>query len=108
MSDQETYDFYKCQKCGRIVTALEFAAALGVAGTGQACPCGALRFAPINITWREYRQPQVIRYARAQFGADGDRLLRDDLAREAETEGLTSVAIGGHLKDLLAAQAELQ
>jgi hypothetical protein len=57
------YDFLTCAKCGRLVTKLEVLAAVGPGGTGQACPCGALKYSPTNLPWWGWFLPRVLVFA---------------------------------------------
>jgi hypothetical protein len=103
---RDEFDFYRCEKCHRICTKLEWDAAMGVQGTGRACPCGGVKFSPTDVTWREYAQPQIIRYARLSLSGGGlnvsdeeqdrefaDARLCEDLIKEARVEGLGDALI---------------
>jgi hypothetical protein len=65
------YDFYRCGKCGRLVTQPEMQRAVGVGGTGRACPCGSLRYSPINLPWWGLLLPRVWHFALARVRALG-------------------------------------
>ncbi len=54
---RDSYDFYKCAKCGRLITHPE---SLDNTAKGSVCPCGGLKFSPINIRWFQYFLPRVI------------------------------------------------
>lgn len=57
------YDFMRCGKCGRLITHLEMVRAIGPKGTGKACPCGALKYAPSNLVWYDWLKPRVLYFA---------------------------------------------
>jgi DNA-directed RNA polymerase subunit RPC12/RpoP len=61
----EDYDFYRCYKCGRLITRVDeilfFAEASKTAG--QPCPCGSKKYMPTNPLWWEYLLPRTIRFA---------------------------------------------
>jgi hypothetical protein len=61
------FDFMRCQKCGRIATKLEIARALGTHGTGQPCPCGAMKLQPTNLPWWGWLLPRVWVFAVARL-----------------------------------------
>jgi len=46
-----------------LVTKLEVLAAVGPGGTGQACPCGALKYSPTNLPWWGWFLPRVLVFA---------------------------------------------
>jgi len=50
------FDFMKCQKCGRLCTKLEIDRGLG---KGEICPCGSLKYAPVNLIWWQWMLPRV-------------------------------------------------
>lgn len=57
------FDFYRCigtSGCGRIVTGPEMVAGLS---SGCPCPCGGLKFSPINLPWYGWFIPRVWRFA---------------------------------------------
>lgn len=85
---QETFvqfDFYRCDKCFRLITNPELHRALGVTGTGKPCPCGALKLRPTNMHWWEWVYPRVWSFAATrirELGAAGLwRNLKADIAR---------------------------
>ena len=106
---REEYDFYRCEKCRRLCTKLEWDAAMGLHGTGRVCPCGGIKFSPSNVTWRDYVLPQVIRYARAGSSdrSEADAKLCEDLILEARLEGLTEAAIQEAVRQLSEAQQQI-
>lgn len=53
------YDFYQCQRCYRICTSDELSRALGKHGTGSACPCGGMKYSPVNLPWYGLCWPRV-------------------------------------------------
>ena len=57
---QNSFDFYKCLKCGRLVTNLEFVTKLKF---GRVCPCGGLKYTPIDAKWYQFFYPRVIWFA---------------------------------------------
>lgn len=71
----DTYDFYRCFRCHRLLTNPEVVAGLQVHPV-KICPCGALKFSPTDPHWYEYVLPRVIRFAIArarELGVDGIR-----------------------------------
>lgn len=58
------FDFYRCITshggCGRIITRDEMAAGFE---SGQPCPCGHLKFSPINLPWYGWLFPRVWKFA---------------------------------------------
>lgn len=60
---QAAFDFYKCLKCGRVCTQPEMMVALGPGGSGKVCPCGGLRYSPINLPWLAWCLPRVLSFA---------------------------------------------
>lgn len=57
------FDFWKCQKCGRICTKLEMLAATGLEPDDTCCPCGSLKYSPMNLPWWGWVLPRVWRLA---------------------------------------------
>lgn len=57
------FDFWKCEKCGRLCTALEMAKALGISPTASCCPCGSLKYSPMNLPTWGWCLPRVWRFA---------------------------------------------
>lgn len=55
-----TYDFMKCQKCGRLITKPEIDEKLA---SGNICPCGSLKYSPVNILWWQWVFPRVWKFA---------------------------------------------
>lgn len=47
------YDFYRCQRCQRLVTAPQLARALQRTDKLEICPCGGLKISPTNPLWWE-------------------------------------------------------
>lgn len=56
-------DFWRCDKCLRLCTKPEMDQALGIGGTGRACPCGSMRYRPANLPWWGWLLPRVWRFA---------------------------------------------
>lgn len=54
------FDFYRCLKCNRMITHLEMEDRVP---TGKVCPCGALKYSPINPTWKHFFLPRVWRFS---------------------------------------------
>jgi hypothetical protein len=81
---EHTYDFYRCQRCQRLVTQREMILGLSQRSGIAICPCGALKFSPTQVTWRDYRLEQVIRFARERYS---DQAVRADLRAEMADEG---------------------
>ena len=57
------FDFYRCDRCGRLCTQPEMMRALGREGTGHVCPCGGLKYRPTNLRWFERSYPRVWTFA---------------------------------------------
>jgi DNA-directed RNA polymerase subunit RPC12/RpoP len=61
----EDYDFYRCYKCGALITRIDeilfFTAKSKTAGSP--CPCGSKKYSPTNPKWWEYFTPKVARFA---------------------------------------------
>lgn len=53
------YDFLRCQKCGRLITKIEMARAIGPGGDGKACPCESMKYQPTNLPWWGWLLPRV-------------------------------------------------
>lgn len=53
---KDDYDFYKCDKCGRLITLVEEKRACS---TGKICPCGSPRYRPANMSWWHWFLPRV-------------------------------------------------
>lgn len=98
------FAFMRCGKCGRICTKTEMERALGFCAESRACPCGSLKYAATDVTWRDYVLPQVLRFLRTQFS---DVAILDDMRMEAESEGLSATAIERHLSGLQSAMHDL-
>jgi len=59
----DEYDFYRCigrSGCGRVITGPEMKAGIR---TGSVCPCGGLKFSPINIRWYHWFNSRVLKFA---------------------------------------------
>lgn len=68
---EHTYDFYRCQRCQRLITQPQLKRALthtSVDGL-RICPCGALKFSPTNPIWYEFLLPRAIAFAWARIRA---------------------------------------
>jgi hypothetical protein len=62
---EHDYDFYKCKKCGRLITRIEEMLAF-VPGTkhyGHICPCGSQKYSPTNLPWWGWLLPRVWKFA---------------------------------------------
>ena len=103
----DEYEFYRCLRCLRICSQTEMLAAIGQDGSGSACPCGGLKYSPVQVTWRDYHLPQVVRFARHTFGETADQDLQRALWDEATAEGLTDEAIAAAIDQVRIAQAGL-
>lgn len=57
------FDFMRCEKCGRIITKPEMQIAIGAEGTGKACPCGGMKYTPIDLPWWGWGLPRVWAFA---------------------------------------------
>lgn len=57
------YDFYRCQRCQRLITQPEMRRAMRATKLLRVCPCGALKFSPTNPLWYEYLLPRVLVFA---------------------------------------------
>ena len=84
------YDFMKCEKCGRIVTKPEVLVAIGPGGNGQACPCGSMKFLPMNLPWWGWFLPRVWKFAYHRVKEQG---IRETLRRAPKVEEVNH----GHL-----------
>jgi hypothetical protein len=61
------YDFFLCQKCHRLITAVEMAESMGVNPVRKsACPCGGGKIAPANMRWYHWFLPRVWTFAVAR------------------------------------------
>lgn len=80
------YDFYRCQRCYRLLTQLEIVHNLEHRH-GQLCPCGAMKIAPVNLQFKDMVLPRVWRFAWVRFrdiGLAGMKAeLRADIVRWA-------------------------
>ncbi len=56
----DSFDFYQCKKCGRLITHIE---SLRNIPKGKICPCGSLKFGPIDPKWFQYFLPRVMWFA---------------------------------------------
>ena len=69
--DKDSYDFYRCYMCRRLLTRLEEDAALhGGSKRGETdmgmlimCPCGSGKYSPTNLLWYEWFYPRVLKFA---------------------------------------------
>jgi hypothetical protein len=63
--DRESFDFYRCNRCGRLITKLEEIAAFtpGHPMEGRICPCGSTHYRPANMAWWDWIWPRVWRFA---------------------------------------------
>jgi DNA-directed RNA polymerase subunit RPC12/RpoP len=59
------YDFYRCQKCNRLITALEERRAIMATSDAESnvCPCGGRRYSPTNLTAFDWFKPRVLEFA---------------------------------------------
>jgi hypothetical protein len=76
------YDFYRCNRCFRLITAREMRRALDAGGAVQVCPCGGAKFSPTNPRWFEFLYPRVVRFACERVGTLGLAGLRENLRRD--------------------------
>ena len=60
------WDFMRCQSCHRLCTKLELERALGRNVTGLACPCGGIKYMPVNLPWWGWILPRVWVFALAR------------------------------------------
>lgn len=65
---QCAYDFYRCQRCQRLVTAPQLARALQRTDKLEICPCGGLKISPTNPLWWELFLPRVLSFAWTRAG----------------------------------------
>lgn len=75
---EDSWQFYRCYKCGRTINALELSAGLKPPlGEGaKVCPCGSLRCQPAQITAEDYGKPQVLAMAK-HLGFTKQQILDD-------------------------------
>lgn len=80
---EDSWQFYRCYKCARIINAMELAAGLkpAIGEIAKACPCGSLRCQPTQITAEHYGEPQVI--AMAKHLGFSKQQYRDDFDIES-------------------------
>ena len=57
----QSFDFYACYKCGRLLTAIELVRALH--RNGQPCPCGCQKIMPADLRWWQWMYPRVLYFA---------------------------------------------
>lgn len=50
------YDFYNCDKCGRLITKLDEMKAIA---RGEVCKCGSRKYHPANMSWYHWALPRV-------------------------------------------------
>jgi len=61
---EHAYDFYRCQRCQRLITAPQLARALTPTdGVLRICPCRGLKFSPTWPIWYEFLLPRVLAFA---------------------------------------------
>lgn len=60
---EESYDFYRCKRCTRLVTQPQMIRGLRNPAGADVCPCGGLQFSPTNPTPGEYFLPRVLAFA---------------------------------------------
>lgn len=61
------FDFYRCVRCGRLITLLEEIAAHAGARQGAICPCGSRKYSPANLRWWQWGLPRAWRMAVARL-----------------------------------------
>jgi DNA-directed RNA polymerase subunit RPC12/RpoP len=63
------YDFYRCFKCGRLITKLEEKKAFDPESKnkGEICPCGSARYSPCNLRWYHWFLPRVLNFAYLRY-----------------------------------------
>ena len=62
------YDFFLCQKCHRLCTAVEVAQTLGLNPPRRSpCACGGLKVSPTNLPWWGWLLPRVWTFAVARL-----------------------------------------
>jgi len=85
---EDSWQFYRCYKCGRIISALELSRGLRpkLGESAKACPCGSLKCQPTQITAEDYAKPQVIEMA-VSLGFTRKQYL-DDFDMEAQDKML--------------------
>lgn len=62
---EDDYDFYRCYKCGRLITRYEEMIAFTNKSEkpGCICPCGSPKYSAANPRWYEYLLPRVLYFA---------------------------------------------
>jgi DNA-directed RNA polymerase subunit RPC12/RpoP len=58
---KDSYDFYSCYKCGRLITAVQMVRSLH--SDGNICKCGSKTVKPSNIQWFHWFYPEVLYFA---------------------------------------------
>jgi hypothetical protein len=58
---EEDFDFYRCYKCGRLITRIEEIRGFYNAEEKKCsiCPCGSARYSPANLKWYNWLLPRV-------------------------------------------------
>ena len=61
----ESFDFYKCQRCGKLITKLDEIASFtpGTKRYGIVCKCGCRKYSPTNMEWYHWFLPRVWKFA---------------------------------------------
>jgi hypothetical protein len=62
---ESDFDFYRCYKCGRLITRIDEMVAFSKKSKtkGNICHCGSPKYSPANPKWNEYFLPRVIFFA---------------------------------------------
>jgi hypothetical protein len=62
---EDDFDFYRCYKCGRLITRFEemLSFTKKSKNPGAICPCGSPKYSAANPKWYEYFLPRVMYFA---------------------------------------------
>jgi hypothetical protein len=78
MIGENAFQFYRCYKCGDLISAMELAVALGT--NGIACGCGSMQIQPTQVRTADYTRRNVVEMAVHLDFSEEDYM--EDFARE--------------------------